>query len=182
MRAGSRYTREGATPRDRRATRYQNASQMSTAERKVQPDEHGFTLVEVLVVVLILGLLAAIAIPGFFNQRDKGKDAAAKTGARTARTAIETYSVDRQGSYVGATVARLRAIEPSLPDAPAPGNPRLGLELFDANGSGSPSADGYRVTVTSTSGNTFSIADDAGTVTYPCTTVTSGGCVGATWD
>ena len=37
-------------------------------------NEEGFTLVELLVVMLIIGLLAAIAIPAFFNQRDKAKD------------------------------------------------------------------------------------------------------------
>ena len=54
--------------------------------------ESGFTLVELLVVMLILGLLAAIAIPSFFNQRDKARDADAKTQVRTAQTAMETYA------------------------------------------------------------------------------------------
>ena len=60
--------------------------------------ESGFTLVELLVVMLILGLLAAIAIPAFFNQRDKAQDADAKATAQTAQTAIETYATDNDGS------------------------------------------------------------------------------------
>jgi prepilin-type N-terminal cleavage/methylation domain-containing protein len=65
--------------------------------------ESGFTLVELLVVMLILGLLAAIAIPSFFNQRDKAKDADAKEAVRTAQTAVETYATDNDGLYSGAT-------------------------------------------------------------------------------
>ena len=79
--------------------------------------EGGFTLVELLVVMLILGLLAAIAIPSFFNQRDKAKDADAKAAVRTAQTAMETYATDNGGSYVGATAASLQTIEPSLGNA-----------------------------------------------------------------
>ena len=79
--------------------------------------EEGFTLVELLVVMLILGLLAAIAIPSFFNQRDKAKDADAKAATRTAQTAMETYATDNGGSYVGATAAKLKAIEPTLNNA-----------------------------------------------------------------
>ena len=56
--------------------------------------------------MLIIGILAAIAIPSFFNQREKAKDADAKSAARTAQTAIETFATDHGGDYTTATVAR----------------------------------------------------------------------------
>src|SRR6476646_9056370 len=80
--------------------------------------EGGFTLIELLVVILIIGILAAIAIPSFLNQKGKGVDASAKSGARTAQTAMETYYTDN-GSYTGADVAKLTAIEPALNDSPS---------------------------------------------------------------
>jgi type IV pilus assembly protein PilA len=76
--------------------------------------ESGFTLVELLVVMLILGLLAAIAIPSFFNQRDKARDADAKAAVRTAETAMETYATDHNGKYTGVVVGDLTDIEPTL--------------------------------------------------------------------
>jgi len=75
----------------------------------------GFTLVEVLVVILIIGVLAAIALPAFVGQRDRAADTEAKTSARNVATAMETYSSDDQ-SYAGADIAKLTAIEPSLND------------------------------------------------------------------
>ena len=89
--------------------------------RERSQGEGGFTLVELLVVMLILGLLAAIAIPSFFNQREKAKDADAKAAARTAQTAIETYATGNQGDYTGATAGTatddLNVIEPTLNDS-----------------------------------------------------------------
>ena len=57
--------------------------------------DHGFTLIEVLVVVIIIGILSAIAIPAFASQRHKAVDASMKTDARTLATHLESYWLDR---------------------------------------------------------------------------------------
>jgi len=133
--------------------------------------ESGFTLVELLVVMLIIGLLAAIAIPSFFNQRDKARDADAKTVARTAQTAMETYSTDNNGVYTGANVAALVNIEETLSD-----------DAGTLTVASSP--DAYSITATSTTGNTFTIARLAsGQTNLTCVTGGDGGCpTGGVWD
>ena len=67
--------------------------------------------------MLILGILAAIAIPSFFNQRDKARDADAKAAVSTAETSMETYATDNNGAYTGGTAAALQNIESTLNDA-----------------------------------------------------------------
>jgi type II secretion system protein G len=137
--------------------------------------ESGFTLVELLVVMLILGLLAAIAVPTFFNQRDKAKDADAKVSVRTAETAMETYATDNGGNYTGADATKLHAIEATLPASGAQ------APAITYPGSGAL----YKVTVSSTNTpNTFSITRmDDGTKTLTCTVAASDGCpTGGVWD
>lgn len=55
---------------------------------------------ELLAVVVIIGILSAIAIPNFIGQQDKAKDAAAMAQLRTAATSQQLYYVD-QNAYAG---------------------------------------------------------------------------------
>ena len=87
--------------------------------------EAGFTLVELLVVMLILGILAAIAIPAFFNQKEKANDSQAKAYAHSAQVAMETFATDNGGSYTGANVGALTTIEPTLTGAGGNLNPTV---------------------------------------------------------
>ena len=134
--------------------------------------QDGFTLVELLVVILIIGILAAIAIPAFLGERYRAQDTDAKTAVREAETALATYYQDHQ-DYV-ATGADLQDIQPSLTSGP-------GATVTVSNPGGNQT---YLVTVTSLTGNTFSLREDPNTGPVRlCTRVQpNGGCpTSLTW-
>jgi general secretion pathway protein G len=58
--------------------------------------ESGFTLVELMIVMTIIGILAAIAIPSYIRSVQKAKEAVLKEDLHTMRTAIDSYTVDKE--------------------------------------------------------------------------------------
>ena len=138
--------------------------------------EDGFTVIELLVVVLIIGILAAVALPAFLNQKNKASDASAKELAHSAQIAAETYATDHSGSYTGLTAADLAQYDSTIQTSSVNGPYVVGVT--------NATATGYTVTTATATGiEQFSITHRNGVTTRSCTPSNGvqGGCTNGSW-
>jgi prepilin-type N-terminal cleavage/methylation domain-containing protein len=61
--------------------------------------QNGFTLVELMIVVAIIGILAAVAIPKFAQMLEKSREGATKGNIGALKSAVSNYYADQQGNY-----------------------------------------------------------------------------------
>lgn len=118
----------------------------------VRRDERGFTLIELMIVIAIIGILAAIAIPQFSAYRQRSYNAAANSDLKNATTAQEAYFVDNQ-TYA-TDVTSLLGTNYGLFTS-------QNVTLANAGGT-----DGYTMSAFHSSGNrTWTIAGPGGSIT-----------------
>lgn len=132
--------------------------------RRLQGErEAGFTLIELMVVVLIIAILIAIAIPTFLGARTKAQDRAAQSNLRNALTAAKTVYTDKQTYLV--TLAELQAVEPSLTFQTGGSTTARQITVTDAAAPNTATL--FYAAAKSASGTCFYIADNIGTAATP---------------
>ena len=87
---------------------------LATLRSRLRNTEDGFTLIELMVVVLIIAILIAIAIPTFLGVQNRAKDASAKSDLRNGITNAKAIATDNAGATDKADATALGTAEPSL--------------------------------------------------------------------
>lgn len=101
--------------------------------------ERGFTLIELMIVVVVIGILAAIAIPNFASLQRRAQESTVKSNMHTVQMVMEDYSIQNEGGYPTTAASALpdgRTLQSLCPSGTYPENPFTRLPSvvqFNAN-------------------------------------------------
>jgi type IV pilus assembly protein PilA len=160
---------------------------LTALRQRLNKDESGFTLIELMVVVLIIAILIAIAIPTFLGAQDRARDRGAQSDLRNAVTAAKTIATDQAGLFKrdatnAINAAALLSAEGALSFTDTATGADVGLISVVTAGDGTS----ISLLTESASGKFFQVvARSDGSVGYCAPTSTThtavGSCTGAKW-
>src|SRR5580700_1182416 len=80
-------------------TAFYSRREVKVMTKSINKCQKGFTLVELMIVVAIIGILAAVAIPKFAQMLEKSREGATKGNIGALKSAVSNYYADQQGNY-----------------------------------------------------------------------------------
>lgn len=118
--------------------------------RMMRRSRKGFTLIELMIVIAIIAILAAILVPNFIRARAQGQLTACKSNLKNIGTALEMYSTDNGGRFP--TTANFSAAGGLTPNylKVIPTCPSVGSNTYTAGYSAASNPDAYTVVCSGT--------------------------------
>jgi len=113
--------------------------------------ERGFTLIELMVVIVIIAILAAVALPNFMGATERARESAVRSAVKTIQTALEMYATDNNGYYP--TLIYSLTQGNYLPGGKFPNNPATNAPYNFASGNES-SESAYKIVYSVSADNT----------------------------